>query len=196
QARRTAPVPTSARNRSDGARWQRSLRSSPNDSVTNRSTAEPLRRPVRREGPELVADVEADVVALRVYDKIGRPGDGAREAFSLRRRHDPVAGTEHDEKRAFDPIGAALETEAVGDLLRRAHAAGAAANAKQLLRHLWELRQHAAEIERAAIGDARADARLEGGCKRRIDRTEALPNHRDRTGIDVRAPFQDVDDGA
>ena len=61
---------------------------------------------------------------------------------------------------------------------------------------LREFRQHIAEIERTAIGDAGLDPRLDSGSERRIDRAQALPDHGDRSAINIRTPFQHVDDGA
>src|SRR6516165_10299471 len=78
--------------------------------VSFRQDLEVLDRPIGRQWPESVADVEADVVALLVDHEVGRARGGLGQLPAFGRRHDLVVGAEHHEQRAFDAVRAIRKT--------------------------------------------------------------------------------------
>src|SRR5947209_2109177 len=90
--------------------------------------------PVGGERPDLVADVEAYVVAFLEHDKVGWPCCCAGETLALAHRNELVASAIDDEQRAFDPLRDAFESQAARDLVRFIQAAGVAPHPESLLR--------------------------------------------------------------
>src|SRR5580704_18435132 len=107
--------------------------------------------PISRQWPELIADVETDVVAFFEHHKIARPRRSARQAFSLGYRDKLVARPVHHQERAFDPLRHVLQRQSAGDLIGLLKASSVAADAKRFLRDRGHGRQHLAKVERAAV---------------------------------------------
>src|SRR5207344_343053 len=104
--------------------------------------------PIGGQGAELVADVEAYVIALLEHDKFRRAARRTGQALALGHWNHFVAGAVHDEQRTFDPLRHTLEGEAARDLPRFLQRSGMAPDAESLLRGRGHCRQHGAEIER------------------------------------------------
>ena len=86
--------------------------------------------PVRRQRAELVADVEADVIAVLVHHQLGWAGGSPRQPLALGRRDDAVAGAEHDQQRAADARGDPLQRELPRPLERLGVVGGARPHAE------------------------------------------------------------------
>ena len=79
-----------------------------------RARAQALGCPVGGERAELVADIEAHVVALLEHDELRCTACRACQPLALANRNELVAGAENDQQRAFDPLCDAFESEAAG----------------------------------------------------------------------------------
>src|SRR6516165_18477 len=137
-----------------------------------RAPAEALGGPVGGERAELVADIEAHVVALLEHDELRWTACRACQPLALADRNELVAGTENDQQRASDPLCDAFESEAAGDVVGFGKRLGMATHAECLLRGRGHGGENRAEVERSAIGDASLDARLKGRGERRVERPE------------------------
>jgi hypothetical protein len=74
-----------------------------------------IAHPIGSEGPELVADVEANMVAFLEIDEVGRSRRLACQPFAFGRRDQAVATTENDQQRTFYLVGNVVKAEAACD---------------------------------------------------------------------------------
>src|SRR5207344_3565075 len=134
---------------------------------------------------ELIADVEADVIAFWVDDQLGRPRCCARQPLAVGGRDQAVSGTEDHQQRTPDVLCAPLERQSLAALVTFLDRLRVRADAEDLLRDLRHFWQHGAPVERTAIGDASLESRLAGCGERRIERAQTLPHDADARPVDV-----------
>jgi len=100
--------------------------------VARSSPLEMSSHPIGCERPKLVADIEADMVAVLEIDEFRRSRGFACKALTLGGRDQAVATTEYDEQRALDLMCDVVEAQAAGHIKRFSVRARMAADQKHL----------------------------------------------------------------
>ena len=98
-----------------------------------RCCVEMFGRPVGSQRPELVADIEADMIAFFEYDKVRRARRGACETLAFCNWNKFIARAVHDEHRAFNLLRHAFQREAACNLMGFGECASMAPHTKSFL---------------------------------------------------------------